>query len=127
MEQRKNQINTNRGKIMKNTLIGVAILTLVSLPTSAGMLGMDWEATGEYNVDTEVSTLKAEVGKTISLGGLSLTADADFDIIGTAFSGTDYKAEMSIPGASGLEVYVKSGLSKTWKREDIIAGVTFSW
>ena len=63
MEQRRNQINTNRGKIMKNTLIGVAILTLVSLPTSAGMLGMDWEATGEYNVDTEVSTLKAEVGK----------------------------------------------------------------
>ena len=47
---------------MKNTLIGVAILTLVSLPTSAGMLGMDWEATGEYNVDTEVSTLKAEDG-----------------------------------------------------------------
>ena len=111
MEQRENQINTNRGKIMKNTLIGVAILTLVSLPASAGMLGMDWEATGEYNVDTEVSTLKAEVGKTISLGGLSLTAEA----------------EMSIPGASGLEVYVKSGLSKTWKREDIIAGVTFSW
>ena len=127
MEQRGNQINTNRGKIMKNTLIGVAILTLVSLPASAGMLGMDWEATGEYNVDTEVSTLKAEVGKTISLGGLSLTADADFDIIGTEFAGTDYKAEMSIPGASGLEVYVKSGLSKTWKREDIIAGVTFSW
>ena len=127
MEQRRNQINTNRGKIMQSTLISVAILTLVSLPASAGMLGMDWEATGEYNVDTEVSTLKAEVGKTISLGGLSLTADADFDIIGTAFSGTDYKAEMSIPGASGLEVYVKSGLSKTWKREDIIAGVTFSW
>ena len=127
MEQKRNQINTNRGKIMKNTLISVAILTLVSLPSSAGMLGVDWEATGEYNVDTEVSTLKAEVGKTISLGGLSLTADADFDIIGTAFSGTDYKAEMSIPGASGLEVYVKSGLSKTWKREDIIAGVTFSW
>ena len=127
MEQKRNQINTNRGKIMKNTLISVAILTLVSLPSSAGMLGMDWEATGEYNVDTEVSTLKAEVGKTISLGGLSLTADAEFDFIGTAFSGTDYKAEMSIPGASGLEVYVKSGLSKTWKREDIIAGVTFSW
>ena len=73
MEQRGNQINTNRGKIMKNTLIGVAILTLVSLPTSAGMLGMDWEATGEYNVDTEVSTLKAEVGKTISLGGFVIT------------------------------------------------------
>ena len=53
---------------MKNTLIGAALLTAVSLPTSAGMLGMDWEATGEYNIDTEVSTLKAEVGKTISLG-----------------------------------------------------------
>ena len=44
MEQRRNQINTNRGKIMKNTLISVAILTLVSLPSSAGMLGVDWEA-----------------------------------------------------------------------------------
>ena len=63
MEQRENQINTNRGKIMKNTLIGVAILTLVSLPTSAGMLGMDWETTGEYNVDTEVSTLKQKLVK----------------------------------------------------------------
>ena len=98
---------------MKNTLIGAALLTAVSLPTSAGMLGLDWEATGEYNIDTEVSTLKAEVGKTISLGALSITADADFDIIGTAFSGTDYKAGMSVPGASGLEVYVKSGLDKT--------------
>ena len=112
---------------MKNLLMGTFLMSLISPPASAGMLGMDWEATGEYNIDTEVSTLKAEVGKTISLGALSLTADADFDIIGTAFSGTDYKAEMSIPGASGLEVYVKSGLSKTWKREDIIAGVTFSW
>ena len=74
---------------MKNTLIGAALLTAVSLPASAGMLGMDWEATGEYNLDTEVSTLKAEVGKTISLGVLSITADADFDIIGTAFAGTD--------------------------------------
>ena len=87
---------------MKNTLIGAALLTAVSLPASAGMLGMDWEATGEYNLDTEVSTLKAEVGKTISLGVLSITADADFDIIGTAFAGTDYKAEMDVPGASGL-------------------------
>ena len=31
---------------MKNTLIVAALLTAVSLPTSAGMLGMDWEATG---------------------------------------------------------------------------------
>jgi len=112
---------------MKNTLIGVAILTLVSLPASAGMLGMDWETTGEYNLDTEVSTLTAQVGKTISLGSLSMTVDADFDIIGTAFSGTDYKAEMDVPGASGLEVYVKSGLNKNWERENVIAGVKFSW
>ena len=55
---------------MKNTLIGAALLTAVSLPASAGM---------------------------------------------------------SVPGASGLELYVKSGLDKSWKREDIIAGVTFSW
>ena len=85
-------------------------MTNVSLPTSAGMLGLDWEATGEYNIDTEVSTLK-EVGKTISLGALSLTVDADFDIIGTEFSGTDYKAGMSVPGASGSRT-----LCKIWIR-----------
>mgnify|MGYP007000437862 len=38
-----------------------------------------------------------------------------------------YKASMDLPNASGLELYVKSGLDKTWKREDIIAGVKFSW
>tara|TARA_Y100000768_G_scaffold300654_1_gene234437 strand:+ start:71 stop:409 length:339 start_codon:yes stop_codon:yes gene_type:complete len=112
---------------MKNTLIGAALLTAVSLPASAGMLGMDWETTGEYNLDTEVSTLTAQVGKTISLGSVSMTVDADFDIIGTAFAGTDYKAEMDVPGASGLEVYIKSGLNKSWERENVIAGVTFSW
>ena len=112
---------------MKNTIIGATLLTVASLPASAGMLGMDWEATGEYNVDTEVSSLTAQIGKTISLGALSITADADFDIIGTTFSGTDYKASMGVPNASGLEIYVKSGLDKTWKREDIIAGLTFSW
>ena len=68
-----------------------------------------------------------QVGKTIMWNSISITADADFDIIDTEFDGTDYKAEMSVPGASGLELYVKSGLDKTWKREDIIAGVTFSW
>ena len=33
------------------------LMSLISLPASAGMLGLDWEATGEYNVDTEVSSL----------------------------------------------------------------------
>ena len=65
MVLKRSQINTNsqsknwhkfrrKGGYMKNTLIGAALLTAVSLPTSAGMLGLDWEATGEYNIDTEV-------------------------------------------------------------------------
>ena len=32
-----------------------------------------------------------------------------------------------MPGASGMELYVKTGLDKTWKRENIVAGFTFSW
>ena len=36
---------------MKNTLIGAALLTAVSLPTSAGMLGLDCEVILEYNID----------------------------------------------------------------------------
>ena len=98
---------------MKNLLLTTTLLIFTSFTATAGMLGLDWEATGEYNVDTEVSTLKAEVGKSVNFSGLTLSADADFDIIGTAFSGTDYKASMNMPGASGMELYVKSGLDNT--------------
>ena len=106
---------------MKKLLLTTTLLIFTTFSASAGMLGLDWETTGE------VSTLTAEVGRSINLSGLTLSADADFDIIGTSFSGTDYKASMDMPGASGMELYVKTGLDKTWKREDIVAGFTFSW
>ena len=38
-----------------------------------------------------------------------------------------YKASMMLPGMSNVEVYAKSGLDKNWERENIIAGITFSW
>ena len=103
------------------------LFIFTSFSASAGILGLDWSTTGEYNIDTDVSTLTAEIGKSVNFSGLTLSADADFDIIGTSFSGTDYKASMEMPGASGMELYVKTGLDKTWKREDIVAGFTFSW
>ena len=112
---------------MKKLLLTTTLFIFTTFSASAGMLGFDWSTTGEYNVDTEVSTLTAEVGRSINLSGLTLSADADFDIIGTSFSGTDYKASMDMPGASGMSIYVKTGLSKTWEREDIVAGFTFSW
>lgn len=112
---------------MKNTFIGAMLLALISSPALAGMWGMDWEATGEYNVDTDVSSLTAQVGRSFNLGGLTISADADFDIIGTAFSGTDYKASMDLPGMSGASVYLKTGLTSDWGGEDMIAGVTITW
>ena len=112
---------------MKKLLLTTTLLIFTTFSVSAGMLGLDWETTGEYNVDTDVSSLTMEVGKSVNLSGLTLSADADFDIIGTSFSGTDYKASMNMHGESGMELYVKTGLDKTWKREDIVAGFTFSW
>ena len=112
---------------MKKLLLSTILATGLTSSAYAGMLGLDWESTGEYNVDTEVSTLTAQVGKSINLSGLTISADLDFDIIGTSFSGSDYKASMMLPGMSNVEVYAKSGLDKNWKREDVIAGVKFSW
>jgi len=111
---------------MKNLLMGTFLMSLISLPASAGMLGLDWEATGEYNIDTEVSTLDVEVAKNIMWNTVSITADADFDIINTEFLGTDYKASIGVPDSS-IEVYLKTGLDNEWAREDVVAGVTFSW
>ena len=112
---------------MKKLLLSTILATGLTSSAYAGMLGLDWEATGEYNVDTEASTLKTEVGKSINLSGLTLTADLDFDIIETEFLGSDYKASIMMPGMSNVEVYAKTGLDKTWERENIIAGITFSW
>ena len=119
-------IKSKRGNLMKNLLIGTFLMSLISLPASAGMLGLDWEATGEYNMDTEVSTLDMQVGKTIMWNSVSLSANADFDIVNTEFDGTDYKASVLVPNSS-IEMYLETGLDNEWAREDIVAGVKFSW
>ena len=119
-------IKSKRGNLMKNLLIGTFLMSLISLPASAGMLGLDWEATGEYNVDTEVSSLDMQVGKTIMWNSVSLSANADFDIVNTEFDGTDYKASVLVPNSS-IEMYLETGLDNEWAREDIVAGVKFSW
>ena len=119
-------IKSKRGKLMKKLLIGTFLMSLISLPASAGMLGLDWEATGEYNMDTEVSSLDMQVGKTIMWNSVSLSANADFDIVNTEFDGTDYKASVLVPNSS-VEMYLETGLDNEWAREDIVAGVKFSW
>ena len=119
-------IKSKRGNLMKNLLIGTFLMSLISLPASAGMLGLDWEATGEYNMDTEVSSLDMQVGKTIMWNSVSLSANADFDIVNTEFDGTDYKASVLVPNSS-IEMYLETGLDNEWAREDIVAGVKFSW
>ena len=111
-------------KILLATLLFVCLNPLTA---SAGMLGLDWSATGEYNLDTDASSLTMEVGRSMDLGGITLTADADFDIMASSFGGTDYKASMAMPGSSGLEFYLSTGLSSDWAREDVVAGFSLSW
>ena len=73
----------------------------------------------------KINNLSAKVDKKSILNGLTLTADADFDIIGSSFSGTDYKASFDV--SDNLEMYLSSGLDSTWTREDIVAGFKVTW
>ena len=110
---------------MKKLLLTFALAMAIANPAYAELFGLDWESTGEYNVDTETTSLTAQVGKSIFLSGLTLSADADFDIIGASFSGTDYKASIDVK--DNLEVYLSTGLDTTWTREDLVAGFKFTW
>ena len=110
---------------MKKLLLTFALAMAIANPAYAELFGLDWESTGEYNVDTEVTSLTAQVGKSILLNGLTLTADADYDIIGSSFSGTDYKASFDV--SDNLEMYLSTGLDSTWTREDLVAGFKVTW
>ena len=110
---------------MKKLLASAVFATALSTSASAGLVGLDWEATGEYNLDTEVTALSAEVGRTFSVGGMELSVDADFDLDAANFSGTDWKLNYGL--SSGVDAYVKSGLTKDWGREDVVLGVTVSF
>ena len=112
---------------MKRILLTFAALFVSIAPASADLLGFEWETAGKYNIDTEVSTLTQEVGKTIPYGSLSFNVNADFDIINTEFQGTDYKASLDVVPVNGLEIYLQTGLDKEWAREDLELGFTLNF
>ena len=110
---------------MKKIILSMVFAMGLTLPVHAGMLGLDWEATGEYNMDSEVTALSAQVGKTWSMNDLSVSVDADWDLDNTSFEGVDWKVNYGL--AANLDAYVKSGMTSDWANEDIVAGITFSW
>ena len=97
------------------------LLSLIPFTANADLLGLDSTIEGDYNIETNKSTLTGEIGKTVGMYGLSVTGDIDFDIIEFAYSGMDFKSTYSV---GKLDLYVKSGLGTNWEMEDIIVGFT---
>ena len=76
---------------MKKILFAI-LLMFLPIYAQAGLLGLDNEIKGEYNTDTSTSTLTAQVGKTVGMYGLSVSADVDFDVMEFSYDGMDFKA-----------------------------------
>ena len=102
---------------------------LLALPftAQAGLLGLDSQVKGDYNIETNKSTLTSQVGKTISLYGLSVTGDIDFNVIDFAYDGMDFKAEYDVLELNSTSLYVSSGLNTNWEMEDIVVGFEFNF
>ena len=103
---------------------------LVMLPfvtAHAGVLGLDSQIKGEYNIDTDKSTLTSQIGKTIGMYGLSVTGDVDFDVMEFAYDGMDVKAEYDVLQLNNASIYVSSGLDTNWGMEDIKVGFEFKF
>ena len=103
---------------------------LVMLPfvtAHAGVLGLDSQIKGEYNIDTDKSTLTSQIGKTIGMYGLSVTGDVDFDVMEFAYDGVDVKAEYDVLQLNNASVYVSSGLDTNWEMEDIKIGLEINF
>ncbi len=108
---------------MKKLIATLVLASAIVFPVKADVLGLDWKLTGNYNLTDELSQYDIQVGKTIDVGGLSLTADLDYNISTSLFGGSDYKLSMGDAfGVSGLELYGKTGLDKDWKKEDYHVG-----
>ena len=103
---------------MKKYLLTV-LLILPFTAAQAGLLGLDSQIKGEYNIDTDTSTLTSQIGKTIGMYGLSVTGDVDFDVMEFAYDGVDVKAEYDVLQLNNASVYVSSGLDTNWEMEDI--------
>tara|TARA_R100000781_G_scaffold33693_1_gene24433 strand:+ start:813 stop:1148 length:336 start_codon:yes stop_codon:yes gene_type:complete len=102
---------------------------LLALPftAQAGLLGLDSQVKGDYNIETNKSTLTSQVGKTIGLYGLSVTGDIDFNVIDFAYDGMDFKAEYDVLELNSTSLYVSSGLNTNWEMEDIVVGFEFNF
>ena len=98
------------------------ILLLLPLSATADVFGFQGSLDGEYNLDTEDSTLTAEVSRTFSIYGFSVAGDVDFDLIDLEYDGLDLKAEYDILDANSTSIYVSSGLDTDWEMEDVKVG-----
>lgn len=107
---------------MRNLLIGLLLLFPLS-SAQADFLGFDSKLNGEYNIDTNKSSVSGEIGKTIGVYGFSITSDIDFDLINFTYEGMDIKTQYSLGTATSMEVYLKSGLDTNWTREDVVVGL----
>ena len=111
---------------MKKYLLTV-LLILPFTAAQAGLLGLDSQIKGEYNIDTDTSTLTSQIGKTIGMYGLSVTGDVDFDVMEFAYDGVDVKAEYDVLQLNNASVYVSSGLDTNWEMEDIKIGLEINF
>jgi len=111
---------------MKKYLLTV-LLILPFTAAQAGLLGLDSQIKGEYNLDTDTSTLTSQIGKTIGMYGLSVTGDVDFDVMEFAYDGVDVKAEYDVLQLNNASVYVSSGLDTNWEMEDIKIGLEINF
>tara|TARA_R100001082_G_C4364168_1_gene160963 strand:+ start:2845 stop:3180 length:336 start_codon:yes stop_codon:yes gene_type:complete len=111
---------------MKKYLLTV-LLILPFTAAQAGLLGLDSQIKGEYNLDTDTSTLTSQIGKTIGMYGLSVTGDVDFDVMEFAYDGVDIKAEYDVLQLNNASVYVSSGLDTNWEMEDIKIGLEINF
>ena len=107
--------------MFKNLLL--PLLILLPFTAQAGLLGLDSQVKGEYNIDSDSSTITSQVGKTIGLYGFSITADVDFDVMEFSYDGMDFKAEYDLLEMNNTSMYISSGLDTNWEREDIILGL----
>ena len=103
------------------------LLLILPFTAQAGLLGLDSQIKGDYNLETNKSTLTSQVGKTIGMYGLSVSADVDFNVMEFAYDGMDFKAEYDVLQLNNASVYVSSGLDTNWAMEDIKLGYEFNF
>ena len=105
----------------------IPLLILVPFTAQAGLLGLDSQIKGEYNLETNKSTLTSQVGKTVGMYGLSVSADVDFDVMEFSYDGMDFKAEYDFLEMDNVSIHVSSGLDTNWAMEDIVVGFTLQF